>query len=61
MIQLNRPPEPDYLMDNKAQWGTALTSAIEQYGCYGDIPKDENKQLAGHYRHNKINALFPVK
>jgi uncharacterized protein (TIGR02646 family) len=58
MIKLERPDEPQILIDNGATWLNELQDAIAKYKSYKAIPDDEKAVLVAHYRHADIkNAL----
>ena len=59
MIKLERPPEPEKLAQNKADWQEALNAAIARYGSYKKIPEQERDKLIKHYKDAEIKeALF---
>jgi uncharacterized protein (TIGR02646 family) len=59
MIKLQRPPEPQKLIDNKFIWQSRLDEAIACYGSYEKIPQEERYKLIVHYRDKEIkNPLF---
>lgn len=60
MIKLERPPKPAILVDKEQEWLEPFLAAVDQYGSYKKIPKEEKNKLIGHYRHDQIKqALFP--
>ena len=59
MIKIQKPPEPQVLVDNKVTWTQNLLDAIATYGEYSNIPEAEKSRLLSHYRHKDIqDALF---
>ncbi|GHU99396.1 hypothetical protein FACS189483_08610 [Spirochaetia bacterium] len=54
MIKLQRPPEPQKLIDNKTAWQASLDAAILRHGSYTQIPKDERGKLISHYKDKEI-------
>lgn len=55
MIRINKPKTPpQILFNNKEKWTKALTDAVNQYGEYAKIPKEEKEKLLQHYRNNEI-------
>ncbi|MFG0322984.1 retron system putative HNH endonuclease [Pseudomonas sp. zjy_15] len=60
MIKLSRPQKPAILTRNEQAWLKSLMDAIQKYGSFKEIPKDEKNKLTSHYRHDEIKAaLFP--
>jgi uncharacterized protein (TIGR02646 family) len=60
MIKLERPPKPAILVDKEQEWLEPFLAAVDKYGGYKKIPKEEKDRLIGHYRHDQIKqALFP--
>jgi uncharacterized protein (TIGR02646 family) len=56
MIKLQRPSEPQKLMDNKAVWQKNLNAAIIVYGSYKTIPEKERENLIKHYKDDAIKT-----
>jgi hypothetical protein len=54
MIKLERPPEPQKLIDNKPLWLKKLLDAIVQHGSYSAIPRADREKLIAHYRDDAI-------
>jgi 5-methylcytosine-specific restriction endonuclease McrA len=50
MIKLQRPPEPQKLIDNNAAWQQSLNAAIATHGSYKAIPDAEREKLIRHYK-----------
>ncbi|QYJ99440.1 hypothetical protein K0J45_09700 [Shewanella alkalitolerans] len=58
MIKLNREPEPQYMVDNKATWLKNLKDAIASYGSYKTIPEKEKQKLISHYRNEHVRCAL---
>jgi uncharacterized protein (TIGR02646 family) len=56
MIKLQRPPEPQKLIDNKAAWQQNLNASIAKYGSYKKIPEDEREKLIRHYKDDAVKT-----
>jgi uncharacterized protein (TIGR02646 family) len=56
MIKLQRLPEPQKLIDNKAAWQQNLNAAIAVYGSYKAIPEGERKKLIRHYNDDAVRT-----
>lgn len=55
MIKINKSINPpDILMKNSGEWTKNLKDAIDKYGGYKKIPKDEKDKLLRFYRHREI-------
>jgi uncharacterized protein (TIGR02646 family) len=54
MIKLQRPDEPQKLIDNKAAWQAGLDAAIAVHGSYKQIPEKERNKLINHYKDNDV-------
>lgn len=51
MIRINKPSEPPrVLKDNCIEWTKNLDNAVNKYGKYSEIPKDEKEKLLKFYR-----------
>lgn len=58
MIKLTRPPEPQILCDNRAEWTQGIMELVDKYKEYKKIPNNEKEAVLKHYRHDDIrNAL----
>jgi hypothetical protein len=59
MIKLERATKPQVLEGSQTIWQQSLNQAIQNYGGYDQIPKQEKEKLISHYRHDQIKeALF---
>jgi hypothetical protein len=56
MIKLQRPSEPQKLIDNKAVWQQNLNTAIAKYGSYKEIPEDEREKLIRYYKDETVKT-----
>jgi uncharacterized protein (TIGR02646 family) len=54
MIKLQRPDEPQKLLDTKAAWQAGLDAAITTHGSYKQIPEKERDKLIIHYKDKEI-------
>ncbi len=59
MIKLTRGIKPDVLVEHQRTWQHSLDIAIQKYGSYKNIPKNEKDRLLSNYRHQNIkDTLF---
>ena len=60
MIKLKRPSKPAILVEKEEEWLQPFLAAVDKYGGYRNIPKEEKAKLIGYYRHDQIKqTLFP--
>ena len=55
MIRIIKSSEPpSVLKDNCSEWTKNLDDAVNKYGAYSKIPKDEKEKLLKYYRLKEI-------
>lgn len=58
MIKLNRDDKPAILVDHEQLWTANLKDAINNFGDYSRIPKEQKEKLLLHYRHHEIKIIL---